>query len=562
MVYDNVSIVKYTKIFVSYSFLQIFVIMISSTFWTPTYGTSDDWILDSWLNSNYTGEFEKESVFITAIFSISISYLYSLKLGIAWYPIILMSLIFYSINHWLTISTLENMFRKKYISTIINSSVTIIFLLWSYVGITFTATAIICAFVGIFSLIMIKIEVNNSKINIFNGYALILIAYIVRPESLLPVIAIFTPLLIFVFTRKNKTYKQNVMYLTPIFLLCATVMLNTYLEHNQSKEMQQYRTFVYKVQLFSDRPRMGEIPSVLDIAKWSVNNYHMFADMTYFDKHVFNIRWLQDGVTATKDYYKPNIRSSQYLKYIASKYLLDTAYLLPTFLGAIVYSLFLYKRKWQKVRIFYLVSTVTVFIGIHLYLGIFMHNVPRLSIPLLMGLLIILNSNWQELSVKREYNRFKFIFPFFYLMCILITMNNLNNDRYLKNQKIINSIATSNVIDEEYSEKIILIPGRLEFNNMRNPYLYSESDPIQNVISIGNWDTFSPQWNKRLLNLNLDSENLSEDILRKSNILWTFQDIPDTKGHILQFFHENGYGNYQFNKIKILPNKTTLYYLN
>jgi hypothetical protein len=536
--------------------------MISSTFWTPTYGTSDDWILDSWLNSNYTGEFEKESVFITAIFSISISYLYSLKLGIAWYPIILMSLIFYSINHWLTISTLENMFRKKYISTIINSSVTIIFLLWSYVGITFTATAIICAFVGIFSLIMIKIEVNNSKINIFNGYALILIAYIVRPESLLPVIAIFTPLLIFVFTRKNKTYKQNVMYLTPIFLLCATVMLNTYLEHNQSKEMQQYRTFVYKVQLFSDRPRMGEIPSVLDIAKWSVNNYHMFADMTYFDKHVFNIRWLQDGVTATKDYYKPNIRSSQYLKYIASKYLLDTAYLLPTFLGAIVYSLFLYKRKWQKVRIFYLVSTVTVFIGIHLYLGIFMHNVPRLSIPLLMGLLIILNSNWQELSVKREYNRFKFIFPFFYLMCILITMNNLNNDRYLKNQKIINSIATSNVIDEEYSEKIILIPGRLEFNNMRNPYLYSESDPIQNVISIGNWDTFSPQWNKRLLNLNLDSENLSEDILRKSNILWTFQDIPDTKGHILQFFHENGYGNYQFNKIKILPNKTTLYYLN
>ena len=77
-------------------------------------------------------------------------------------------------------------------------------------------------------------------------------------------------------------------------------------------------------------------------------------------------------------------------------------------------------------------------------------------------------------------------------------------------------------------------------------------------MMIGNWDTFSPQWDKRLLNLNLDSKNLSKDLLIKSNILWASQDFPEATVHILDFFSENNYGEYKFNKIVTLPNKATL----
>lgn len=195
---------KYFKIYVSYSAMQIIVIIILSTFWATSYGTSDDWILDSWLNSNYTGEFEKESVFVTAIFSISISYLYSLKLGIAWYSIILMSLSFYSIIHWLTISTQNNILRKKYIPIFINFCAATIFLIWIYFEITFTSTAIICALVGLSSLIMAQINMHNTKINMYSGYSLILIAYIIRPESLIPVIVLFTPLIIYLAKELKK----------------------------------------------------------------------------------------------------------------------------------------------------------------------------------------------------------------------------------------------------------------------------------------------------------------------------------------------------------------------
>jgi hypothetical protein len=121
-------------------------------------------MLDGWLNSTYTGEFEKESVFVSAIFSNLISYLYSLQLSIAWYSIILMSITLVALTHWLTISTLENIIKKRYILIIINSSAAVIFLLWSYIGITFTSTAIICAVAGLYSLIKSQIEINNSKL--------------------------------------------------------------------------------------------------------------------------------------------------------------------------------------------------------------------------------------------------------------------------------------------------------------------------------------------------------------------------------------------------------------
>ena len=533
--------------------------MFVSIFWTATYGTSDDWILDGWLNSNYTGEFEKESVFVSAIFSNSISYLYSLQLSIAWYSIILMSITLVALTHWLTISTLENTIKKRYFLIIINSSVTVIFLLWSYIGITFTSTAIICAVVGLYSLIKSQIEINASKINIIMGCTLLLAAYIIRPESLIGAIALFTPLIFLIIKKNKKTNFQKLKNLMPVIIIFfVTVIVNNYLEENQSKEMKQFRTWVYKVQLFSDRPRLMELENVLDKAKWSANDYHMFSDMLYFDNLVFDEKWLENGILATNDYYQTPNLSFETFKLILSKYSYNISYLLPTFIGAVVLSLFLYRRKWDKDQVFFVISTLTVFAGIHLFLGIFMHNVPRVSLPLILGLLVILSCNWQELTTKLEQKRFQYAFLFLYFMCLIFAINGMNESRNIIDQQIDQSIATSNSIDKNYSGEVILVPGRQEFNQMRNPYNYVEKDPNPNVMMIGNWDTFSPQWDKRLLNLNLDSKNLSKDLLIKSNILWASQDFPEATVHILDFFSENNYGEYKFNKIVTLPNKATL----
>jgi hypothetical protein len=516
-------------------------------------------MLDGWLNSTYTGEFEKESVFVSAIFSNLVSYLYSLQLSIAWYSIILMSITFVALTHWLTISILENILKKRYIPIIINSSATVIFLLWTYIGITFTSTAIICAFVGLYSLVKAQIEINVTKINNFMGGTLLLAAYIIRPESLISAFALFAPLIILIIKRNRKINIQKLKNFTFIFLLfLATVIVNKYVEDNQSMEMKQYRTWVYKVQLFSDRPRLVELENVLNQAKWSQNDYHMFSDMIYFDNLVFDEKWLESGILATKDYYQTPNLSLENFKLILSKYIYNIAYLLPTFIGAIAYSLFLYRRKWGKDQVFLVISTVSVFVGIHVFLGIYMHNVPRVSIPIILGLLITLSVNWRELATKREQKRIQYTFLFLYFMSLLFTIINMNENRNIINHQIDNSIATSKSIEKYYSEKVVLILGRQEFNQMRNPYIYLKNDPNPNVMMIGNWDTFAPQWDKRLFNLNLDSENLSKDLLTNSNILWASQDFPEATVHILNFFSENRYGKYQFNKIATLPNKATL----
>ena len=45
----------------------------------PKYGTTDDYILDSWFNGYYTGNFENEAIFVTSIFSKLISSLYAIN---------------------------------------------------------------------------------------------------------------------------------------------------------------------------------------------------------------------------------------------------------------------------------------------------------------------------------------------------------------------------------------------------------------------------------------------------------------------------------------------------
>ena len=70
--------------------LFIFLTLFLLAFAKPIYGTTDDYILNSWLNGSYSGINEKESIFITSIFSNLISSIYNFFPNIAWYPIFLL----------------------------------------------------------------------------------------------------------------------------------------------------------------------------------------------------------------------------------------------------------------------------------------------------------------------------------------------------------------------------------------------------------------------------------------------------------------------------------------
>ena len=139
------------------------------SFFQPIYGTTDDYILNSWLNGSYTGQNENESIFITPIFSNLMSTCYEISNSISWYPLTLLLTTFLSILR--LVKFVKNSESMQSGIKYFNYLVLLSFLTWSYLGITYTATAIIAGVAGWISIIdSLKKE---DKRNLTFGFILI-----------------------------------------------------------------------------------------------------------------------------------------------------------------------------------------------------------------------------------------------------------------------------------------------------------------------------------------------------------------------------------------------------
>jgi hypothetical protein len=556
--------IKYLKIFLTVTVILYIAIKITSTFWIPIYGTSDDWIIDSWLNSNKTGTYEKESVFISGVFSNLISYLYSWEFGFAWYSIILVSVCSFSLVHWFAISTLENSLTKFKELNFINISILITLFLWNYFLITFTATALIAAVVGIYSVMKSVTSADLKKFNFIVGNLLLMCAYVIRPESLIGATAVFATTLLMIFlANKNEVRSLVNKIIIIIIFLGSVIAVNKYIENSQSLEMKQFRSWVMKVQKFADRPRMIEVLNDLDKANWSANQYHLFADMLYFDEKIFNENWIDRGLDATNDYYlSPQIDYGK-ISNIFFKYYETTKIMLLFLSFSVLFCIRTYWELFNFKQKFNLIIALITFGGIHIFVGLFMHNVARVNIPLLFALFLAISTNWWETDIKVDKSNVK-ISPALLSMVVIsliFSTYQLNLYNIENNKKVAIANKTNKIIKETFGNKIILYPGRLELDVFRNPYVYVGEDPVPNLIMFGNWDTFSPQWTKRVENFGIDSKNISEFLLRDNRLLWETQDVPQATIHILNFFKENGYGDFKLNLLSELPNGAKISYL-
>jgi hypothetical protein len=552
---------EYFKIFLTSAIILYIAVKITSTFWIPIFGTSDDWIIDSWLNSNQNGTYEKDSVFISGIFSNLISYLYSWEYGFAWYSISLVSVCSFSLIHWFVISTLEMTLNKFKIDHFINISILILLFLWSYFSITFTATALIAGVVGIYSVMKSVTSAKLKKFNFIVGNLLLMCAYVIRPESLIGATAVFATTIIMIFLANKYEVRSLVKKIIVIIIFLGSVIaVNKYIENSQSLEMKQFRSWVMKVQKFADRPRMIEVKSDLDQANWSVNQYHLFADMLYFDKKIINEDWIDRGLDATNDYYlSPQIDYAR-IGDIFSNYYDNTKIMLFIFSFSILFYIRTFWKLFNSKQKFNLAIALITFVGIHIFVGLFMHNVARVTIPLLFALFLAISTNWWETEIKVDKSNVK-ISPTLLSMVVIsliFSTYQLNLHQIEVNKKVATANKTNKIIKETFGDKIVLYPGRLELDVFRNPYVYVGKDPVPNLIMFGNWDTFSPQWRKRVENLGINSKNISESLLRDNRVLWMTQDFPQATIHILNFFKENGYGDFKLNLISELPNEAKI----
>jgi hypothetical protein len=520
-------------------FSSIFILF---AFFKPIYGTTDDYILNSWLSGSYTGNQENESIFITPIFSNLMSFCYELSSAISWYPLTLLLITFLSVLR--LIKFVKNTASLQQGVKYFNYLVLISFLVWSFLGITYTATAIIAGVAGWISIVdSLK---NEDKRNIIYGFILIIVSIIIRPESFIGATLIVIP---FLFTRL-KLNRTNVLKLAALAIAVSIIFIaNYFLEKNQSLEIMDYRVWAKKVQMFAGRPRMEAAAKVIGESGWTPSQYNLFVDLAYFDQKTFNTTWIDSGIKATQKLNNRPVVNSEKIQLIVKEYINSTTVFFYALLIVGVLLLLSLRRIRHPIV---LVISILNFGLIHLLSGLFLHNVSRVTVPFIVFFILSLSYSLSPILNRRFIMSINLLLVFI-LSTYFLKLNNTNEI------KIIDSGKYRSALVNDLSNKIILIHGNQEYSQNSNPYIAAKKDLNPNVFMVGNWDTFSPHWYKRANKLGLDEKSISDNLLSNPNVLWSGPTVPNTTLNLSNYLKEAGYDVIDPEKVGLLPNGNELW---
>ena len=528
MVSLNKFIVKNHLYLISVLFIILMIIL------KPIYGTTDDFILDSWLNGTYTGEFENDSIFISSFASNLFSFLYSLTNVLPWYTMTLLLLNFIScIFIIFQITKNENISSTNYLILLITL---FFFLIWSYIRITYTSTGIILAIAALVSFYY-STKLNNKKLLIIS-IVLSFLAFSIRPESLIAVLIFFYPIFLFKFKKARLIFPKMWLLLGALTIIFG---LNWLIENNQQEDFKEYRTWAKQVQSFAGRPTMEIVAKNIGNSGWTTSEYNSFKDLTYFDPKIFNDKWINSGLEITKNYYfNPNLAPNNILNIFENIYKSLSIFLITLLFIVIL----VYQNSMKNKKL--LVIFIGNFIIMNFLLGLYFQNVARVSVPILIGIIVFL-----IIVLDNQLNN-KVFFPtaLFVVIILSVFVFNMNSENI---DKILRNLSNTNFIKNNYSQNIILIHGNQEFAQFVNPYSFEKVDQNPNVFMIGNWDTFSPHWYQRANKLGIDGQDLTYELLNNKKLLWTAPSIPDTTFNLKNLLKEQGFGEIEAVRIDSLP---------
>ena len=507
------------------------------SFFQPIYGTTDDYILNSWLNGSYTGQNENESIFITPIFSNLMSTCYEISNSIFWYPLTLLLITFLSI-----LRLIKFVKKSEYMHNGVknfNYLVLLAFLSWSYLGITYTATAIIAGVAGWIS-ILDSLNKEEKKNTIY-GFILIFLSIIIRPESFIGSTLIIIPFL-FIRVKINRANVLKIATLTVLVL--ATFITNYLIQKNESFEINDYRVWAKKVQMFAGRPRMEAAAKVIGESGWTPSQYNLFVDLAYFDQETFNNNWIDSGIKATQELNNRPIVNIEKIKSIVNEYVNSTA----IFIYALVIAGVLLILSVRKIRHpIVLAISILNFVLIHLLSGLFLHNVSRVTVPFIVIFILSLSTSISPI-VNRKFVMSANVLFVFILSAFFFQLNNVNERKTVDSEKYRSALVN------DFSDKIVLIHGNQEYSQNTNPYIPVKKDLNPNVFMVGNWDTFSPHWYKRAKQLGLDEKSIIKNLLLNPDVLWSGPTVPNTTLNLINYLQEAGYGVIAPEKVGLLPN--------
>jgi hypothetical protein len=126
-----------------------------------------------------------------------------------------------------------------------------------------------------------------------------------------------------------------------------------------------------------------------------------------------------------------------------------------------------------------------------------------------------------------------------------VTPGGFYNDYVDRKNEKVNSIKVKRVLSNFDEDYILLGSVGTEVNHLVNPYFSSNFEQDLKIITVGNWETFSPHWYKRNFKLGIESKNVYEDLISNPKVLWVTSEIPDTAYQVELYLREQNVNDFE-----------------
>jgi len=514
----------------------IFLTLISSLLAVSSnaiYGTTDDKILAGFLDGSYTGVRETQAVFIQPIFVFVISPLYHLMPIFGWYAISQLGML-------ICVMSLASTALDK-VKPLLNNwfiALSMFTLIWHVPQITFTSTSMLVVLFSILVLFLYILTQERNESKILIVAVIMILGFYLRPEAALGILPIFIlPFIKYLsIFRKISRKILSLLLLLVIFSFTINYIVQTY---SFSSEWQQYNEWNGYRHQIQHRVAQDNLWKSLDKISWSPAEHNLFVSSSYGDPDTFNSSWLKPAFELSKStlslsvVFNSNI--SNFLDVVIgvlAKFLSEITFLF--FLSALIFMIF---RTFNLLILIFLIWLQGVFITY--FMATTLHTPERVIIPLFVGCVIVcLLLTLDQSSIKLSYfKRINSTLLISFLVPIFLK-GGFYDDFVDRSGDIEKSINVKQILGGLDKEFVFLGPVGTEVNHLVNPYISSSFDKELKLITVGNWETFSPHWYKRNLKLGVESKNVYKDLIKNPKVLWITQPLPDTAYQVELYLRE------------------------
>jgi hypothetical protein len=372
-------------------------------------------------------------------------------------------------------------------------------IIWFTLAPTYTATSIIVTGLTTMTITLLIFDKKKSSFTVLVLVSSIFsLGYLIRPEGALGTLALTLFPLLYLLNKKRHINKAS--FISVIFIVGLFISVDTgFQKLTNSESWQNYDDWNSMRHQIQHRVGQDSLLESRVSNKWTIPEYHLFMDLAFGDEKVFNKSWIAPAFESTKEYRGVSgLINASFIEVIRILFniLLNYYHII---LIQFILLLLIFKNMTASTNLKILVTLASwAPVLAALYFTVATLHTPERSIyPILImpsiiivTLLIILGSKEKDAHGSMTF----YLLGTFIFLLVFFSDKGIVNEFKTNDKNIKSAIILSTELKKFDDQAIFIGPVGTEFYNFANPYLNPAQWDSPKVVTVGNWDTFSPHW--------------------------------------------------------------------